>query len=1055
MRPSEQARRAAAITLSKGKMYEYRIPVEDHIDLPEGLDLEDQFPLAIGTIGDYAAEKVDNAVGSLIKTEMTDSSDVQFAAKALHAFVEARTNGSIEHVIRLLSSAGHYLAGRPGDSVVVAKGISQFSQAADPLAAALHWALGKPWSELVPGIDSHPLAKALLVSLAQHFRDGISETLASQVRAIRSWAYAVGTPHELLFSDLLGAVSLYRMERSAWNLLPTYSGLERAIWAPYLQRATAVQEMWPSQQMMGVAGLYSGQSAVVQMPTSAGKSRATELVIRSTFLAKRTKLAIVVAPFRALCQEIASSLRDAFVPDRYQVNQVSDALQPDFVAELSPFFDGTFDANPSVVILTPEKLLYILRQSPLLIGQVGLIVYDEGHQFDTGSRGVTYELLLTSIKRLLPKESQSVLISAVIRNAPALASWLLDAPEHVVANSQIQTDRLVAFVSWRSEKGDGQLHFTRRSADAQDFFVPRVITLEVLPARGRETKQRIFPSRKSGPIALYLSLRVLPNGAAAIFCGTKRSAAALVRESVKEVFERGSSQTPPATYSAPDEIEKMRTMYSANFGDESYLTKAAALGIFAHHGNTPHGIRLAIEYGMRANLLRLVVCTSTLAQGVNLPIRYLFITSTWQGEDEIRARDFHNLMGRAGRAGMHGEGTVVFTGPDLFDKRKRTLGIRKWEEVTRLLEPESSEPTGSSLREVLAPLMNDRGWRELAGPSRFDVVRQLVRDPTALKASFDSLSTRLRNEKFSTKSLHAQIESKEEVLAAIESFLMAYRATDDSESFYATARDLAEETFAYSLATEEERQALVELFDLIAKRIESQVSDVAVQARYGKTLLGLAKARRIDEWLEEKRFELEISETDEDILDLLWPLLIELTRESRLHDTDPPKAIQDMAKGWIAGKPYSELLLTLSRLEASFPYGEKRRNFTIDMVIGLCEQAFGYEFGLLLAAASAAIEQMEFSQNIRDGLVRSIEKLQKRLKYGLPSATAISLFEIGFSERVVAQALVKCLDEEVVFPSQARRKVVREKEKIARVLAAYPSYFADVYRTIVDSTLST
>ncbi|MCV5778901.1 hypothetical protein OFN45_31825, partial [Escherichia coli] len=85
----------------------------------------------------------------------------------------------------------------------------------------------------------------------------------------------------------------------------------------------------------------------------------------------------------------------------------SDALQPDVefdFSNLSDFLDlesGIFDSEveskPQVIILTPEKLLYILRQEPDIVQKAGLVVYDEGHQFDTGSRGVTYELLLTSI----------------------------------------------------------------------------------------------------------------------------------------------------------------------------------------------------------------------------------------------------------------------------------------------------------------------------------------------------------------------------------------------------------------------------------------------------------------------------------------------------------------------------------------------------------------------------------------------------------------------------------------------------------------------------------
>ena len=63
---------------------------------------------------------------------------------------------------------------------------------------------------------------------------------------------------------------------------------------------------------------------------------------------------------------------------------------------------------------------------------------------------------------------------------------------------------------------------------------------------------------------------------------------------------------------------------------------------------------------MKEGLVRFVVCTSTLAQGVNLPIRYLIVTSVYQGKEQIKVRDFHNLIGRAGRAGMHTEGSILF-----------------------------------------------------------------------------------------------------------------------------------------------------------------------------------------------------------------------------------------------------------------------------------------------------------------------------------------------------------------------------------------------------------
>ncbi|WP_142777392.1 DEAD/DEAH box helicase, partial [Klebsiella pneumoniae] len=98
-----------------------------------------------------------------------------------------------------------------------------------------------------------------------------------------------------------------------------------------IQRERFPKELWPSQILLGERGIFRGDSGLIQMPTSAGKTRSIELVLRSAFMSGRTKLAVVVAPFRALCHEIALSLRQDLAGDDIKVNELTDALQIDFV----------------------------------------------------------------------------------------------------------------------------------------------------------------------------------------------------------------------------------------------------------------------------------------------------------------------------------------------------------------------------------------------------------------------------------------------------------------------------------------------------------------------------------------------------------------------------------------------------------------------------------------------------------------------------------------------------------------------------------------------------
>lgn len=1046
MKPSRRARVAAAITLSKGKMYEYGVPLEDHLELPADLNLEQQFPLAIGTLGDFAAEAVMKAIRLPLPEHTTPREEVIFAAQVLQAFDDSLLNEELSFELRLLAAAAFYLGDVPGSAAVLMKRLALLEHPAhDPLAIAVRVALDRPWVRVgVRVVD--PQATAVLVALRQHFQTGDGEGSQEAIRNLRRWAYETASAHELLLADVLGAVSSVRIANSGWTLLPAYTGLSRDAWRNYLSRPAAIKEMWPSQRMLGEAGLYRGESGVVQMPTSAGKTRATELVLRAAFLSGRTNLAVVVAPFRALCQEIANDLGTAFAEDGYRVNQLSDALQPDFTSELFEVFDIATDQAPHIVVLTPEKLLYVLRQEPRLVEELGLIVYDEGHQFDTGTRGVTYELLLTSIKRLLPASAQTVLISAVIRNSAAVAKWLLSDETKVVSDRWLQTRRLVAFASLPKGKA-GQLQFNLAGDGEQEFYVPRVIVQETLKRRRGERVERVFPTSESGSIALYLGLRLVPNGGVAIYARTKASAAKIVRDAVTETFAREVSLPAPAESCDAGEIQRFKNLFAENFGEDSYLTKGAALGLFAHHGNTPHGLRLAIEHAMREGHIRLIVCTSTLAQGVNLPIRYLLVTTPMQGREAIRARDFHNLMGRAGRAGMYGEGTVVFTDHRLYDERAEEP--RRWNSALELLRPESAEPTGSTLLALLEPMRNDSGRQVIGNPTPVQIATLLVDDRHAIYRRIENLPDRSIKLGFSTEALRRQLDVKKETIEAIESFLMTYRGETDSETFIATSRTLARETLAFSLATSDQRELLEDVFERVARRIENVVPDAGTQTRYGRTLLGVDAALAIDKWVNKNLASLIFADSADVLFEELWPLLTELSGEKRLKDTEPADALLNLARGWLAGKPFKQLLADLDAVGAGFPFRNGRQGFTLDAVVDLCEQTFGFQFSLVLSAVRSAFEAASFTEEEAAQFAGYADLLQKRLKYGLPSQDAISYFEAGFSERVVAQKVAsEVFWEEASSVSEARALVRQYADEVGIMVKKFPSYFESVFEVI-------
>ena len=237
--------------------------------------------------------------------------------------------------------------------------------------------------------DPHPRHSPDAYALSAFFRfEGDVGQANAAIDKLRHFFHANGSPRELLYADVIGAVCALKLRNAARTILPPASGLDMELWRPALAKPRFPIELWPAQQRIANAGVLEGRSAVIQMPTSAGKTRATELIIRSAFLSRRARLAVIVAPYRSLCHDIRGDLVTAFNGEDIRLDEASDSYQFDLI------LDALF-AVDSVLIVTPEKLLYMLRRAPDLAERIGLVIYDEGHQFDGMTRGPTYELLLS------------------------------------------------------------------------------------------------------------------------------------------------------------------------------------------------------------------------------------------------------------------------------------------------------------------------------------------------------------------------------------------------------------------------------------------------------------------------------------------------------------------------------------------------------------------------------------------------------------------------------------------------------------------------------------
>ena len=98
-------------------------------------------------------------------------------------------------------------------------------------------------------------------------------------------------------------------------------------------------------------------------------------------------------------------------------------------------------------------------------------------------------------------------------------------------------------------------------------------------------------------------------------------------------------------------------------GADHPLVAVLPHGVGFHHAGLPIEVLEALEQAVRDDTLPYLTCTSTLTDGVNLPVRTVIIyDQTYEGQDEdarLRGARLVNAMGRAGRAGKETEGWIV------------------------------------------------------------------------------------------------------------------------------------------------------------------------------------------------------------------------------------------------------------------------------------------------------------------------------------------------------------------------------------------------------------
>ncbi|MFD3038402.1 DEAD/DEAH box helicase [Mycolicibacterium senegalense] len=143
--------------------------------------------------------------------------------------------------------------------------------------------------------------------------------------------------------------------------------------------------------------------------------------------------------------------------------------------------------------------------------------------------------------------------------------------------------------------------------------------------------------------------------------------------------------------------------FSTTFG--STLSRLVRHGIGVHHAGMLPKYRRLVEQLAQAGLLKVICGTDTLGVGINVPIRTVVFSalSKYDGTRMrlLNAREFHQIAGRAGRAGYDTVGTVVVQAPDhevenIKQFAKVADDPKKRRKLVRRKAPEGMVPWGEN-----------------------------------------------------------------------------------------------------------------------------------------------------------------------------------------------------------------------------------------------------------------------------------------------------------------------------------------------------------------------
>jgi Lhr-like helicase len=324
-------------------------------------------------------------------------------------------------------------------------------------------------------------------------------------------------------------------------------------------------------------------------PTAAGKTFLVLQWLVNEFTGKRAKLAIFLAPTRALVGEIERELAELSIsPSALDLRIAS--------LPLAEFGDRT---KPTILVFTQERL-HVFLNATRPVPQVDVLLVDEVHKIGDGLRGV---ILQDAIERVFRTNSRArvVMLSPLTANPDLLVR---DAPPEArtaVTPSELPTVSQNVFLVEQRPRDPKNWTISLREGELNTHLGN--LTLHASPDGQRKRLS-------------YVALALGRNHSGTLVYANGADEA---EKLAWQIWHGLGSEADVLT--SNQQLRDLADFARDTVHPQFQLVQLLSRGVAFHYGNMPTLLRAEIERLFRGGSIRFLVCTSTLVEGVNLACR--------------------------------------------------------------------------------------------------------------------------------------------------------------------------------------------------------------------------------------------------------------------------------------------------------------------------------------------------------------------------------------------------------------------------------------------------